>query len=347
MVSVEKFIEKLLLKHDCVIMPGLGGFVTHYEPPYRDEESGLFYPPTRTIGFNARLKINDGLLVQAYMQAFDTNYPEPNRMVEREIERVKELLHSQGAFDFDNLGLLELKADNELLFTPKNQGGIVAPTLYGLDAYASAPYVAPVKVTQPIETAEAAPTSRNDAAENINTGTHYTIRLNKAVAHYAAAAILAIIFYLAFPVTIANQTQQHNHGLTTANGALYGFPIQSLLEQVPNAQPIQKTSVPAPATACDTDSVKPLPENHTDTNAVKAKASYYTIVLASSIKEANAEIFVEQLKEKGLDSARVFRKNKMIRVIYSNYPTEQQAREALNGFHDIEVFENAWILQIN
>ena len=100
MVSVEKFIEKLLLKHDCVIMPGLGGFVTHYEPPYRDEESGLFYPPTRTIGFNARLKINDGLLVQAYMQAFDTNYPEANRMVEREIERVKELLHSQGAFDF-------------------------------------------------------------------------------------------------------------------------------------------------------------------------------------------------------------------------------------------------------
>ena len=328
-------------------MPGLGGFVTHYEPPFRDEESGLFYPPTRTIGFNARLKINDGLLVQAYMQAFDTNYPEANRMVEREIERIKELLHSQGAFDFDNLGLLELKADNELLFTPKNQGGIVAPALYGLDAYASAPYVAPVKVVQPAETPQAAATNRDDASESINTGTHYTIRLNKAVAHYAAAAILAIVFYLAFPVSIANQTQQHNHGLTTANGALYGFPIQSLLEQAPQAQPIRKTSVPSPAAACDTDSVKLLPENPTDTNAVKENTPYYTIVLASSIKESNAEIFVGQLKEKGLDRARVFRKNKMVRVIYSNYPTEQQAREALNSFQGTEVFEKAWILQVN
>ncbi len=347
MASIEKYIEKLLLKHDCVIMPGLGGFVTHYEASYRDDESGLFYPPTRTIGFNARLKINDGLLVQAYMQAYDTNYPEANRMVERETERIKEILHTQGAYEFDNLGVLELKADNVLLFTPKNQGGIVAPTLYGLDAYISVPYVAPVEETAPAETAEDETCRQNDAVESNVSRTHYVIRLNKAIAHYVAAAVLAIVFYLAFPMSVANQTQKDIHGLTTANGAMYGFPIQNLLGQDAERQPMAKPTVPSRSARNASDSIKSQPEKQTIVNPETKKASYFTIVLASSIKQANAEIFVGQLRDKGLDQAKVFHKNKMIRVIYSSYPTEQKAREALNSLRDIEVFENAWILLID
>ena len=100
MISIEKYIEKLLLKHDCVIIPNLGGFVTSYEPSYFDEESGLLYPPTRTISFNSRLNINDGLLVQAYMQAYDTNFPEANRIVERETENIWEQLRQNGSYVF-------------------------------------------------------------------------------------------------------------------------------------------------------------------------------------------------------------------------------------------------------
>lgn len=98
MLSVEKFIEKLLLKHDCVIIPALGGFVTHYESAYQDSESGMYYPPSRSISFNSQLKMNDGLLVQAYMQAFDTNFPEANRMVEHEAENKKRFAINRSLF---------------------------------------------------------------------------------------------------------------------------------------------------------------------------------------------------------------------------------------------------------
>ena len=72
MIELSQHIEVLLLENDCVIVPGLGGFVAHYTPAIQVEEN-VFLPPTRTIGFNPQLKLNDGLLVQSYMAVYDTN----------------------------------------------------------------------------------------------------------------------------------------------------------------------------------------------------------------------------------------------------------------------------------
>ena len=85
MIELSRHIEALLLEHDCVIVPGLGGFVTQYVPACRLPDEVLFLPPHRTVGFNAELTLNDGLLVQSYMQAYDTSYPETVRMIEEAV----------------------------------------------------------------------------------------------------------------------------------------------------------------------------------------------------------------------------------------------------------------------
>ena len=54
MIELSQHIEVLLLENDCVIVPGLGGFVAHYTPAIQLEEN-MFLPPTRTIGFNPQL----------------------------------------------------------------------------------------------------------------------------------------------------------------------------------------------------------------------------------------------------------------------------------------------------
>ena len=62
MISLARHIELLLLEHDCVIVPGLGGFIAnHTEARYTGDEEHLFLPPYRTIGFNQQLQVNDGL----------------------------------------------------------------------------------------------------------------------------------------------------------------------------------------------------------------------------------------------------------------------------------------------
>ena len=68
MIELAKHIEVLLLENDCVIVPGLGGFIAHYRSCVYNEDTGEFCPPARTIGFNPQLVMNDGLLVQSYMQ---------------------------------------------------------------------------------------------------------------------------------------------------------------------------------------------------------------------------------------------------------------------------------------
>lgn len=83
MIELAQHIEILLLENDCVIVPGLGGFVAHYTSAMRVAEENIFLPPTRIIGFNPQLKMNDGLLVQSYMAVYDTDFSDATRIVEK------------------------------------------------------------------------------------------------------------------------------------------------------------------------------------------------------------------------------------------------------------------------
>ena len=55
MIELTKHIEILLLENDCVIVPGLGGFIAHYQPAHYEEDECVFVPPTRMVGFNPQL----------------------------------------------------------------------------------------------------------------------------------------------------------------------------------------------------------------------------------------------------------------------------------------------------
>ena len=95
MIELAQHIEALLLENDCVIVPNFGGFVAHYAPATYVKEENLFLPPTRIIGFNSQLKLNDGVLVQSYMSAHDTSFADATRMVEKEVNAFVEILHEE------------------------------------------------------------------------------------------------------------------------------------------------------------------------------------------------------------------------------------------------------------
>ena len=75
MNELERHIEILLLSNDCVIVPDLGGFMTHHVDARYDEEEQIFLPPLRTLGFNPQLKINDSMLAQSYVEAYEIQRP--------------------------------------------------------------------------------------------------------------------------------------------------------------------------------------------------------------------------------------------------------------------------------
>jgi len=61
-MDIRVHIARLLEEHDCVILPGFGGFIGNYAPARIDPVSHSFIPPAKKILFNINLRQNDGLL---------------------------------------------------------------------------------------------------------------------------------------------------------------------------------------------------------------------------------------------------------------------------------------------
>ena len=133
-IELERHIEILLLSNDCVIIPDLGGFMTHYIDAKYDEEDGLFLPPLRTLGFNPQLTINDSMLALSYVEAYDISYPEALKRIGDEVNELKQHIQNEGSYDLNDIGTLALNEDGKYVFTPC-EAGILTPSLYGLASF--------------------------------------------------------------------------------------------------------------------------------------------------------------------------------------------------------------------
>ena len=136
MIELARHIEILLLENDCVIIPDFGGFIAHYQPARYIKEENLYLPPVRTIGFNPQLTINDGLLVQSYMQAHHTDFPDATRMIEEEVAGLKETTIPKWMCRNAWHRVLHYNIHSTYEFHP-NEDGALSPTLYGLVRFPS------------------------------------------------------------------------------------------------------------------------------------------------------------------------------------------------------------------
>ena len=116
MKELVKHIEILLLDHDCVVVPQIGGFVTCNAPAKYVEEENLFLPPIRTVGFNERLKADDGLLVRSYVEAYDCSDTEARAMLGEQIRDLQQELWETGTYDLGSIGVLMLDERNNVEF---------------------------------------------------------------------------------------------------------------------------------------------------------------------------------------------------------------------------------------
>ena len=242
MKELAKHIEVLLLENDCVIVPGLGGFIAHYRPAVR-KEGGRFMPPVRTIGFNSRLVMNDGLLVQSYMQAYNTDFPDATRKIEKVVEKLKEDIYQNGEVCFDNIGTLYYNISGNYEFSPLSES-FFTPSLYGLEEVTLQP------VAEETAVAAAEDTKRKEAATEVAMPAAVAEEEEKSVPAIvmphrsvrwwqgAAAAAAAVLLFFVFSVTAENtyvneDTSYASLGSASLFGVIKG---QSMASQVKTDQ---------------------------------------------------------------------------------------------------------------
>jgi len=74
MISIVQHIEYLVMRHDCVIVPGWGAFIVNYTAAHRDDNTGLIQRPCRNIGFSSSIVHNDGLLAHSIVHREGVNF---------------------------------------------------------------------------------------------------------------------------------------------------------------------------------------------------------------------------------------------------------------------------------
>lgn len=131
MEKIVQHIETLLRRHDFVIVPDFGGFVTQRQSAKIDDEQ--INPPVAVVGFNPLMNTSDGLLAIEISRAENKSFREAVQLIDTEVAALKHLL-SQGKNVFcGNLGSLFLSKENKILFSPTDDSTFL-PANYGLSA---------------------------------------------------------------------------------------------------------------------------------------------------------------------------------------------------------------------
>ena len=113
MKNLAQYIEELIIQHECVIVPGLGGFVT-----YRDKASirnNRLYAPSQKVRFNHLLTYQDGLLAEAYMQDRHINYTTALEAIKADVEQITTSLNLGNTFILGRIGDLSLSTNNTII----------------------------------------------------------------------------------------------------------------------------------------------------------------------------------------------------------------------------------------
>lgn len=118
MIYLAQHIEYLLLRHDCVIMPGIGAFINVYKPAAYDAETHRMLPTRREIIFNGSLKTDDGLLANSYARKEDISHREGSERLGRSLMAVANALNTDGEVTFGRLGTLTKGEEGNLFFHP-------------------------------------------------------------------------------------------------------------------------------------------------------------------------------------------------------------------------------------
>lgn len=371
--ELERHIEILLLSNDCVIVPDFGGFMAHHVDARYDGRDNMFLPPLRTVGFNPQLKMNDSLLAQSYVEAYDISYPEAIDRLANEVAEIRQRLENEGKYEINNIGTIYLNEDGNYTFEPC-EAGILTPNYYGLGGFDMLPLS--TQENEPTVTLEK--TNSTNIAENIEINQEEkqaepVVALQNATANSVfdvndddekpsaefilikkswlrnlAAACIAIIAFFAIstPLRTPNvQTSKIDTGMLTRimpkELVTQNTHQTKLASKAENSEKVLKINPETNKDANDEANEKKI-----DQAELKSAKPYYGIVLASRVTKRNAANYVETLQAKGFKAAKVVITATNVKVVYGSYETEGQAYKALHNLRNNEVFADGWITKV-
>lgn len=134
-MTLTSYINDLLYRYDCVIIPNFGGFVSNAISAKVNHFSHTFYPPTKQITFNAHLKNNDGLLANHIASSENISFEKATEKISNVVKSWNAQLKTESVV-IGKVGRLSLNKENQLIFEPNSESNYLIET-FGMSALSS------------------------------------------------------------------------------------------------------------------------------------------------------------------------------------------------------------------
>lgn len=144
MISVLDHIEYLTSKHDCVIVHGLGAFISRYS--VKKNANGMPIGLSREISFNQSVAHSDGLLAHSISRREKITYELANLEIANYVNSLRSQISHEGEVPVGRVGYFSNTAENTLEFFPFPSRN-VNNDFYGLSSISLKP-LAVVEVTE-------------------------------------------------------------------------------------------------------------------------------------------------------------------------------------------------------
>lgn len=375
MIELSKHIESLLLDNDCVIVPELGGFIAHYQSAYYVEEERIFIPPTRKVGFNPQLTMNDGLLAQSFMQVYHLDYSDAMNRISEKVDFLKSALYKGEVVELHGIGALHYNIYDEYEFH-STESGLLSPSLYGLDAFA----MPPLSNELPFEDQGV---EHEPILQPVKQKREFRLDPTRWLGNAIAVAAAVILFFvLSIPVenTYIDKGSYASLGTDCLFDAIRSQSMVTVLSESVQQHSVTKDLKPkvvkvekvAPAVIVDSvkvnasvnepNPVKAVAQPKIDVKAEKkavnvsvseskpkqgkvvGKKNRYHIIVASLPTSADAQRMLKEYNQQGYGSASVLEGNGRFRIALCSYSDKAEAYSKLNNLKKEDAFKNAWML---
>lgn len=336
------------MSRDCVVVPGLGAFVSRHIPATVSDDYTSITPPSREIGFNASLSHDDGTLIGSITRREGVSYECARAAVEREVELIHRRLHNEGTLELPRIGSLSLASHGAIEFTPGKENSVATLPYSGLFSLT----VSPVRTSAPAEapTILHVDTTMEEEPETAPRRPWIMPALKYAA---SAAVFVGACLTLLTPISPArfdlaslqpsiNKTEQTAQEITFPEPDAAKYADKSIVLFQPDPLEATATVTPKKHRVSETFATKAQTEKEAMMEAIRNAPRYYVIVAStSSMREARKYVKMHSTPTQPLQILPSDGRYRVFAASGNDFQTMSAYRTANKKF--AEKNPNAWV----
>lgn len=306
MNNIDPIIKELLVLHDCVIFPGLGGFVAQYATSSISDNNLTFKPPFKQILFNKNLTNNDGLLANSISKEWGISYEESVEKISSLLFKINNEIKTNKQFSFEGIGIL-YEVNGILNF--KQQSENLLMESFGLRSI-----------------------NMNDFLSHSSEGKIISIKSKSDVKQIiknwsVAAAVIVLLFYSAW---IPLKTNLFNRDSDFSYSDLNPFtfskrgPSQEIKSNLVHKVPLSSENIVSKSLIKTKKEIK-KPISISLNN--KTKSFSYEVIIGSFEEEKNAKNLIKKLRKKSFKARQLPFFKQLFRVSAGKFSNKKNAVE--------------------